>query len=126
MSAWSPQVSEVAEEVIGSIEVGGVWQIACVESKTIEVHKKFQILTDDAAEDEAEGGDCQAWPVVGEGGKIGKEGRIIKRERFEKVAKFKKIDKIHVADAECGDVKFVGGVGQGGNQITMGVVFPSD
>ena len=48
MSAWSSQVSEVAEEVIGSIEVGGVWQIACVESNNTDVHNKFQILREDS------------------------------------------------------------------------------
>ena len=35
MSTWAPQVSEVAEEVIGSIEVGGVWQVACVEKVVV-------------------------------------------------------------------------------------------
>jgi len=102
--------------------VGG-WQIAGVESEITEVHNKFQTLTDNAEEDEAEGGDCQAWPVVGKGGKVGKGGRVIKKERFEKVDKFKKIDKINFADAECGDVKFVGAVEQGENQITMGLCF---
>ena len=63
--------------------MGGVWQIACVESMTTEVHNKFQILTDDAEEDEAECGDCRAWPVVGKGGTVGKGGRVVKKERFE-------------------------------------------
>ena len=47
---------------------------------------------------------------------------LCKKKRFEK-AKFKKIDKINFADAECGDVKFVGPVGQGENQITIWLCF---
>ena len=31
VSTWAPQVAEVGEEVIGSVEVGGVWVVACVE-----------------------------------------------------------------------------------------------
>ncbi len=31
VSTWAPQVSEVGEEVIGSVEVGGVWVVACVK-----------------------------------------------------------------------------------------------
>ena len=37
-----------------------------------------------------------------------------------------KIDKINFTDAECGDVKFVGAVGQGENQITRGLCFQVD
>ena len=111
----SAQVSEVAKEEC-SLEVSGTWHTACVENKTIEVHNKCQILTNDEEGDEGECGNCKAWPVVGKGGKISKGGKVVKMERFEKVTKFQKFDKIKFADAECGEVKFVG----------HGVMFPSD
>ena len=83
MSTWAPQVSEVAQEVIGSVEVGGVWHIACVEKvvvpnkpqqQHIKLQNTYHILSDDDDEDECN--DCMSWPVVGQGGRVkhGKRG----------------------------------------------------
>ena len=65
VSTWAALVSEVAEEIIGSVEVGGVWVVACVEKVVVpnkpqqqhvkfatKVQNKYQRLSDDDDEDE--------------------------------------------------------------------------
>ena len=68
---------------VESVEVGGVWVVACAEKVkapnkpqqqhvklATKVQNKFQSLSDDDDEDECN--DCMSWPVVGKGGKVNK------------------------------------------------------
>ena len=48
-------MSEVGkEEEVCSVKVGGVWQIACVESKATKVQNKFRVFTNEEDEDEGD------------------------------------------------------------------------
>ena len=91
--AWE----EEAPKEIESVEVGGIWHLACVE-KRIPVHNRYQVLS--SQEDEEKDGDLDlgTWPILET-----RDSGKTKQNRFKKASKFKKVS--------WDDEWFIGAVG---------------